>query len=46
MKSENLMVKITEEMKTRLKEEAEKKGLNTSTLVRLLIVKYFKEGEL
>lgn len=46
MKSEILMVKVTEEMKAKLKEAAEEKGMNVSTLVRMLVVKYLKEGVL
>lgn len=46
MKKEILPIRISADMKNRLKEEADKKGVSSSALIMLLITKFFEKGEL
>lgn len=46
MKKEILPIRISADMKIRLKEEADKKGVSSSALIMLLITKFFEKGEL
>ena len=46
MKDATVALKMEEEMKERLIKESNKLGMNPSTLIRVLIVKYFEKGDL
>ena len=46
VKDATVALKMEEEMKERLIKESNKLGMNPSTLIRVLIVKYFEKGDL
>lgn len=46
MKELTVAFKVDEAMKERLSIEAEKMGMTVSTLMRVLVIKYFEKGEL
>ena len=45
MKNEYLQIRISEELKEKIRKEAERKGLATSTFLRFLAVEYFNRRE-
>lgn len=44
MKDQRLTIKLSDEMKQRLMAEAESKGTTASSLLRMIIIDYFKKG--
>lgn len=44
MKDQRLTIKLSDEMKQKLMAEAESKGTTASSLLRMIIIDYFKKG--
>lgn len=45
MKNEQLQIRITEELKEKIRKEAERKGLTTSAFLRVLVIEYFNKED-
>lgn len=44
MKDQRLTIKLSNEMKQKVMAEAESKGTTASSLLRMIIIDYFKKG--
>lgn len=45
MKDKNLILKISTEMKLKLQQEADRRGMSMSTLVRMAVVEFIDKKE-
>ena len=45
MKNEHLQMRISEELKEKIRKEAERKGLTTSAFLRVLVIEYFNKED-